>query len=130
MNANELSGNDLTSLIINAAIEVHRELGGPGLLEDVYEEALCYELQLRGVEVQRQLGVAIEYKGRLLRKHLCLDLLVNGQVIVEVKSVDQFNEVYKAQLLTYLRLIKRRLGLVINFGERYVKDGVHRVIND
>ena len=130
MNANELSGNDLTGMIINAAIEVHKQLGGPGLLEDVYEEALCHELQLRGLEVQRQVSVALEYKGKLLRKRLCLDLLVNGQIIVEVKSVEQFNEIYEAQLLTYLRLTRKRLGLVINFGEQYVKDGVHRVIND
>jgi GxxExxY protein len=68
MNASELSGNDLTGMIINAAIEVHKELGGPGLLEDIYEEALCHELQLRGLEVQRQVSVALEYKGKLLRK--------------------------------------------------------------
>src|SRR4029079_4963950 len=101
MNESHITGNDLTSLIINAAIEVHKELGGPGLLEDIYEEALCHELQLRGLEVQRQLSVALEYKGKLLRKRLCLDLLVNGHVIVEVKSVEQFNDVYEAQLLTY-----------------------------
>jgi GxxExxY protein len=124
MNENELSGK-----IIGAAIEVHRELGGPGLLEDVYEEALCHELQLRGLEVQRQVGVMIEYKGKLLKKRLVLDLLVNGEIIVEVKSVDLFNDIYQAQLLTYLRLTKKHLGLVINFGEKQVKDGVHRVVN-
>lgn len=122
--------NRLTGSIIASAIEVHKELGGPGLLEDVYEEALCYEMELRGLKVQRQVGVAIEYKGKLLHKRLVLDLLVNETVIVEVKAVDQFNEIYKAQLLTYLRLTNKRLGLVINFGERYVKDGVHRVANN
>ena len=124
-----MNGNDLSGKIIGAAIEVHRELGGPGLLEDVYEEALCHELQLQGLEVQRQVGVMIEYKGKLLKKRLVLDLLVNGEIIVEVKSVDLFNDIYKAQLLTYLRLTKKHLGLVINFGEKQVKDGVHRVIN-
>src|SRR5437764_14913160 len=106
MNATELSGNDLTSMIINAAIEVHRELGGPGLLEDVYEEALCHELRLRGLTVERQVPVALEYKGKLLRKRLTLDLLVSDLVIVEVKAVEIYNEVYQAQLLTYLRLTK------------------------
>ena len=124
MNENELSG-----IIIGAAIEVHRELGGPGLLEDVYEEALCHELQLRGLKVERQVGVAIEYKGKLLRKRLVIDLLVNNEIIIEVKSVEAYHDIFQAQLLTYLRLTKRHLGLVINFGEWYVKDGVHRVVN-
>ena len=124
-----MTENDLTGKIIGAAIDVHRELGGPGLLEDVYEEALCHELQLLGLEVQRQVGVMIEYKGKPLKKRLVLDLIVNGEIIVEVKSVDLFNDIYKAQLLTYLRLTKKHLGLVINFGEKQVKDGVHRVIN-
>src|SRR5690349_24462108 len=125
----KMSENEISNLIIGAAIEVHRELGGPGLLEDVYEEALCHELQLRGLEVQRQIGVAIEYKGKVLKKRLVLDLLINGQVIIEVKSVELYHDIFQAQLLTYLRLTKRRLGLVINFGEKYVKDGVHRVVN-
>lgn len=125
-----MTGNELSGEIISAAIEVHRELGGPGLLEDVYEEALCHELQLRGLEVQRQVPVQIEYKGKLLSKRLKLDLLVNGEIIVEVKSVEAHNDIYQAQLLTYLRLTKKKLGLVINFGEKYVKDGVHRVVNN
>jgi len=127
---NETEFNHLTGSIIAAAIEVHKELGGPGLLEDVYEEALCYEMELRGLKVQRQVGIAIEYKGKLLHKRLVLDLLVNDAVIIEVKSVELYNDIYQAQLLTYLRLTNRRLGLVINFGERYVKDGVHRVVNN
>jgi len=124
-----MNENELSNVIIGAAIEVHRELGGPGLLEDVYEEALCHELQLRGLDVERQVGVAIEYKGKLLRKRLVLDLLVNGSVIVEVKSVEMHNEIYQAQTLTYLRLTKKRLGLVVSFGEKHVKDGIHRVVN-
>ncbi len=124
-----MSENELSNAIIGAAIEVHRELGGAGLLEDVYEEALCHELQLRGLEVQRQVGISIEYKGKLLRKRLVLDLLVNGLVIVEVKSAESHNEIFQAQTLTYLRLTKKRLGLVVNFGEKHVKDGIHRVVN-
>ncbi len=124
-----MNENDISSVIIGAAIEVHRVLGGPGLLEDVYEEALCHELELRGLEVQRQVPVPIEYKGRQLTKRLKLDLLVNGSIIVEVKSMDDYHDIFQAQLLTYLRLTKNHLGLVINFGEKYVKDGVHRVVN-
>jgi len=125
-----MTENDLSHQFIGAAIEVHRELGGPGLLEDVYEEALCHELSLRGLKVEPQIHIKLEYKGRLLSKRLKLDVIVEGLVIVEVKSVECYNDIYQAQLLTYLRLTKKRLGLVINFGERYVKDGVHRVAND
>ena len=124
-----MNENELSKVIIGAAIEVHKELGGPGLLEDVYEEALCHELQLRGLVVRRQLGLRLQYKGKQLRKRLVLDMLVNDLVIVEVKSVELYNDVFEAQVLTYLRLTQKRLGLVINFGERYVHDGVHRVVN-
>ena len=125
-----MTENELSHAIIGAAIEVHRELGGPGLLEDVYEEALCHELSIRGLKVERQQQVQLEYKGKLLSKRLKLDVIVEGLVIVEVKSVECYNDIYQAQLLTYLRLTKKKLGLVINFGERYVKDGIHRVAND
>lgn len=124
-----MNENDVSSVIIGAAIEVHRVLGGPGLIEDVYEEALCHELELRGLSVQRQVPVPIEYKGRQLKRPLKLDVLVNGAIIVEVKSVDDYHDIFQAQLLTYLRLTNKHLGLVINFGEKYVKDGVHRVVN-
>ena len=113
-----------------ADVEVHRILGGPGLLEDIYEEALCYELSLRSVPVRRQVGVPVIYKGNELRKRLVLDILVGERVIVEVKAVEQYNVIFDAQLLTYLRLSDRKLGLVINFGESVVKDGVHRVVNN
>jgi len=125
-----MSENEISNVIIGAAIEVHKEMGGPGLLEDVYEEALAHELQLRGLAVERQVPVALEYKGKLLRKRLVLDVLVSNLVIVEVKAVEIYNDIYQAQLLTYLRLTKKRLGLVINFGEKYVKEGVHRVVNE
>jgi GxxExxY protein len=125
-----MTENDVSYQVIGAAIEVHRELGGPGLLEDVYEEALCHELSLRGLKVERQLRVPLAYKGKLLRKRLRLDVIVENLVIIEVKSVECYNDIYQAQLLTYLRLTKKKLGIVINFGERYVEDGVHRVAND
>jgi GxxExxY protein len=121
--------NALSQVIVDAAIEVHRELGGPGLLESVYEEALVEELTLRGLFVERQQQVPIRYKGKLLATPLRLDLRVNNLVIVDPKSVTEYNKIFDAQMLTYLRLTGLRLGLVINFGERLVKDGLHRVVN-
>ena len=125
-----MTDNELSNLIIGAAIEVHKVLGGPGLLENVYEEAFCCELSLRGIPFKRQVGVPIVYKGQELRKRLVLDVLVGDRVIVEVKAVDQYHPIFAAQLLTYLRLSDRNLGLVVNFGETLLKDGVHRVVNN
>src|SRR6266567_3266558 len=124
-----MTENEIAKIIVDAAIEVHRELGGPGLLEDVYEEALAEELRLRGLKVERQLPVRINYKGRILSKPLRLDMKVEGLVLVDTKAVTEWNPVFEAQMLTYLRLSGLKLGLVINFGERLVKDGIHRVVN-
>lgn len=122
--------NEASHIVIASAIEVHRELGGPGLLEDIYEEALAEELILRGLRAQRQKSVPINYKGRFLAKPLRLDLLVEENLIVEAKAVAEWNSIFTAQMLTYLRLTKIKLGLIINFGERLVKDGVVRVVNN
>ena len=124
-----MSENEISKVIVDAAIEVHRELGGPGLLESVYEEALVEELTRRGLKVERQLQVPITYKGKRLANPLRLDLKVNGLVLVDNKAVAEWNPIFEAQMLTYLRLTGLKLGLVINFGERYVKDGIHRVVN-
>ena len=121
--------NEVSKIILNAAIEVHRTLGGPGLLESVYEEALAWELTQAGLAVRRQIDVPIKYKGQVLTTPLRLDLLVVDLVIVECKATSRYNEVFEAQVLTYLRLMQLKLGLVINFGEIYVKDGFHRVVN-
>ena len=121
--------NELSKIILDAAIEVHREIGGPGLLEDIYEEALAEELRLRGILVERQLPVQLKYKGRILRKPLRLDMKVEKLVLVDNKAVTEWNPIFEAQMLTYLRLTGLKLGLVINFGERLVKDGIHRVVN-
>ncbi len=122
--------NSLSGQILDSAIEVHRVLGGPGLLEVIYEEALVHELELRNITIERQRPVPIMYKGHSLRKPLVLDLLVNKTIIVEVKSVEKFNPIYHAQLLTYLRLMNISLGLIINFGEKYIKNGFYRVVNN
>ena len=124
-----MTENEIAKIIVDAAIEVHRELGGPGLLEDVYEEALAEELRLRGLLVERQLPVRISYKGRILSKPLRLDMKVEKFVLVDNKAVTEWNPIFEAQMLTYLRLTGLKLGLVINFGERFVKNGVHRVVN-
>jgi GxxExxY protein len=124
-----MTENEISRHIVEAAIEVHRTLGGPGLLESVYEEALVWELRQRGLNVERQVSLPIPYKGQMLATPLRIDLIVGGLVIVECKAVTQYNAIFEAQTLTYLRLTSLKLGLVINFGERVVKDGIHRVVN-
>lgn len=123
MTYNELSGE-----IIGAAIEVHRVLG-PGLLESIYEHCLAKELTVRQLNFLRQHPVPVRYKGEKLDLGFKLDLWVEQQIIVEIKAVDIFQEVHRAQLLSYLRLTDCRLGLLINFNEVVVKDGIHRVVN-
>lgn len=122
--------NKISHAIIGAAIEVHRELGGPGLLESIYEECLVEELLLRGLPVERQVNVPIYYKGRQLTKTYTIDLLVGGSVIVELKAIDALHGIHSAQLLTQLRVTEKRLGLLVNFGQKYVKDGIQRVVNN
>jgi GxxExxY protein len=124
-----MNENEISKVIVDSAIEVHRELGGPGLVESVYEEAMVEELTRRGMKVERQLQVPIDYKGKRLASPLRLDLKVNGLVLVDNKAVGEWNPVFEAQMLTYLRLTKLKLGLVINFGEQYVKNGIRRVVN-
>lgn len=121
--------NTLTYKIIGAAMEVHRTLGGPGLLESIYESSLCHELSLQGLKIQSQVPVEVRYKGVIIRDPLFLDILIENQVIVEVKATEKENPIHEVQLLTYLRLTGCRLGLVINFGSRHIKEGVKRVIN-
>jgi len=118
----------LSHEIIGAAIEVHRILG-PGLLESVYEMALCKELWLRRVSVERERNLPVLYKGGLLDCSVKLDLLVERMVIVEVKSVEKIIHIHRAQLLTYLRLQELWLGLLINFNVEVLRDGVRRVLN-
>jgi len=120
--------NELSNQILGAAIEVHKALG-PGLLESVYESALRIELDARGIESRRQIELPLLYKGRRLDGALRVDLLVADLVIVEVKSVEQFAEIHLAQLLTYLRLADKRLGLLINFNATTLRNSVRRVVN-
>lgn len=121
--------DQLSYQIIKAAIEVHSTLGGPGLLESVYEEALVWELKEMGLNVGRQKRLPILYKELPLGESLYVDVMVNNLVIVECKATEDYNKVYEAQALTYLRLTGLKLALVINFGERSVKYGIKRVVN-
>jgi len=124
-----MNENEISRVIVECAIEVHRTFGGPGLLEGVYEEALAYEIQQHNLQVERQLVVPIIYKGKSLGTPLRLDLKVGRLVLVDNKATLDYNPIFEAQMLTYLRLTGLKLGLVINFGERYVKNGIHRVVN-
>ena len=121
--------NQLSQIIVDAAIEAHRTLGGPGLLESVYRDALALEIRGRSPTVEREKVVPIRYKEQIIGTPLRLDLLVGGLVIVECKAVAEYNPIIESQVLTYLRLSELKLGLVINFGQRLVKHGIHRVVN-
>jgi len=120
--------NKLSGEIIGAAIEVHRILG-PGLLESLYEEALVMELDERKIRVTRQVEVPVQYKGQLLKNLLRLDLLVGDLIVVEVKSVERILPVHEAQLLGYLRMTRKQLGLLINFNSAVLSKSVRRIIN-
>jgi GxxExxY protein len=120
--------NVLSSDVIGAAIEVHRTLG-PGLLESAYLECLCAELQLRRVEYQREVAVPLRYKGRLLECGYRIDLIVGGRLVVELKTVDKIMPIHQAQMLTYLRLKRLQLGLLINFNTATLHSGLRRVVN-
>ncbi len=117
--------DELTEKIIGAAIEVHRDLG-PGLLESIYEEALCYEFELQRIKYQRQVPSDIIYKGKIIKGQK-IDLLVEDEVVVELKSLSKLPEVALAQTLSYLKATNLRRGLVINFGEKRLIDGIKRV---
>ena len=116
---------DTTGEIIRCAIEVHQHLG-PGLLESVYESALCLEFRSAAVPFARQVGIPVFYKGELIAEHRP-DLVVAEQVVVEIKSVERFNPVFLAQMLTYLRITGLHVGLILNFNRPVMKDGVRRV---
>lgn len=117
----------LTEKVIGAAIEVHRILG-PGLLESIYQKAMCHELSLRGLTCIPQQRVPVIYKGAELGEDLKMDVLVENQLVLELKAVDALHPIHQAQLLTYLRLTGFRIGLLINFNVRLLKDGIKRMI--
>ncbi len=116
----------LTQKIIGCAIEVHRQLGA-GLLEALYEEALAVEFELQNLKFQRQVELPVNYKGKLIGKYR-LDLLIEDTVVVEIKSVERHDSIFEAQLLTYMKLTNKKVGLLINFNTKLLKDGVKRFV--
>ena len=120
--------NEITYEIRGAIYDVYKELG-PGLLESVYEEALVYELEQRGLKAERQKQVPITYKGNVIKTDLRLDLIVEDQVIVELKSVDEMKKVFYKQLLTYLRLTHKPVGILVNFNTDNILTSIQRVAN-
>ena len=124
-----MTENDITYQIRGAIYDVYKNLG-PGLLESVYEEAMVYELQKRGLAVERQKEVPIQYDGHTLQTDLRLDLLVEGKVIIELKSVQEMRDVFWKQTRTYLRLLGLRVGILVNFNvDDILDDAIHRVLN-
>lgn len=131
MNTNSLTGrseNELSKIILDAAFKVHTKTG-PGLFETVYEVILAHELRKQGVQVQRQVPIPIRYEELVFDEGFRADLLVEEKVIVELKSVETLIPVHSKQVLTQLRLSDRRLGLLINFGEAHLKNGIERIVN-
>lgn len=122
-----MDANNITKIVIGAAIDVHRVLG-PGLLESVYEECLCYELSLQGLNFCRQVILPIQYKNKQLDAGYRLDLWVENKVVIELKSVDKLMSIHDAQLLTYMKLINSSVGLLINFNVPVLKQGIRRKV--
>ena len=120
--------NLLTGLIIGCAIEVHRELG-PGLLESAYEQCLCHELSLQGAAFERQVSLPVVYKDIKLDCGYLMDLVVEGKIVVELKTVEKILPIHEAQLLTYLKLYHRPVGLLVNFNVPVLRSGIKRIVN-
>ncbi len=123
-----MTDNEIGKIVVDCAVRLHKDLG-PGLLESVYEVLLSNELEQRGMKVKRQVPVPIAYKGIKFDEAFKVDILVDGKVILELKSVEKTNPSHKKQVLTYLRLTGLKLGYLLNFGEALMKDGITRLIN-
>ncbi len=124
-----MTENETSSIIIGAAIEVHKQLG-PGLLESSYEICLAHELRLRGIQVETQVKLPVTYKEVTLEAGYRIDLIVENKVIIEVKAVENFADIHLAQILTYLKLSNTKLGLLLNFNVSKMTDGIKRVVNN
>lgn len=123
-----MTENQIATLVLDAAFKIHKILG-PGLLESVYEATLDFELRKRGLRVVRQIGLPVHYEGIKLELGFRVDLIVGNKVIIEIKSVEALAPVHKKQLLTYLRLMNLRLGLLLNFNVELMRNGIKRVVN-
>jgi GxxExxY protein len=124
-----MSENEIAKIIVNTSYDIHVQLG-PGLLESVYEEILSYELQNQGLKVERQKPIPVYWKGNKMDIGFRADLIVENKVVVEIKSVELIAPVHPKQLLTYLKITGLKLGLLINFNEKLIKDGITRIVNN
>ena len=124
----DMKHNEISRIIVDTALYIHRALG-PGLLESVYVEVMVYELRKRGLEVEKEVPLPVVWEDVRLEIGFRADIIVGGLVIVECKSVESISSAHKKQLLTYLRLADKRLGLLINFGSELIKDGIFRIVN-
>jgi len=123
-----MTENEIGTIIVDTAFHLHKDMG-PGLLESVYEVILMKLLSEKGLHVQRQVAIPIEYKGEYFDEGFRADLFVEGKVIIELKSVEKLNSAHKKQLLTYLKLTNTKLGYILNFGEELMKHGIARIAN-
>jgi len=126
--SHSLRTNDITGAVVNSAMKVHSVLG-PGLLESAYQACLAYELRSRGLEVATQVGLPVVYEGQKLELGYRMDLLVENRVVVEVKSVESIHPIHEAQLLSYMRLSRIQVGLLINFNVLHLRDGIQRMVD-
>lgn len=124
-----MTENEIAYEIVGACLDLHREVG-PGLLESAYEKALAYEIRERGLEVKQQCSMPFHYKAITMEVGYKIDLLVEDKVIIELKSVEELHPVHYAQTLTYLKLSNLKLALLINFNEKLIKNGIHRIVNN
>jgi len=123
-----MTENEIAKVVVDVAYKIHTKLG-PGLFESVYEIVFVHELKKLGLKIERQKSISIEYEGIKFEEGFRADLIVENKVILELKSVENLSKVHKKQLLTYLRLADKRLGLLINFGAALIKDGLFRIVN-
>lgn len=124
-----MTENDISKIIVDTCFHIHKEIG-PGCLESVYEEILFFELTNKGFFVERQKAIPVIWKNLKMEMGFRADLIIENKVIIELKSVEILAPVFPKILLTYLRLTNKKLGLLINFGEKYIKDGITRVVNN
>ena len=123
-----MTENEIGSIVVDTAVNLHRDLG-PGLLESVYEVIMARLLEKKGLRIQRQVGIPIVFAGERFNEGFRADLIVEGKIILEIKSIEKLHPVHKKQLLTYLKLTGIKLGYLLNFGEEVMKTGIERVIN-
>jgi len=125
---NDMHENEISKIVLDLSIKIHKGLG-PGLLESAYENILCYEIEKAGLSFQTQVEIPIQYDGKIFDKGFRADVIIEDKVLIELKSVKRLADIHKKQLLTYLRLADLKLGLLINYNEKLLKDGFIRIVN-